>query len=71
MKQNDYWHEDELYDMDNVYNMERDENYAAADTSVWYTWHSKRNIVMKQWSAGLFLCRGRRLLWFHERDKDS
>jgi|GEM_PF-2739518 hypothetical protein len=37
MKQNDYWHEDELYDMDNVYNMERDENYAAADTSVWYT----------------------------------
>ncbi len=37
MKRHDYWYEDELYDLDNVYNVEKDENYSnTPDSSLWY-----------------------------------
>ena len=36
MKNNKHWNEEELYDLDNIYNMDPDDNYATADTSMWY-----------------------------------
>ena len=37
MRRRDNWSEEELYDLDNLYNMEPDENYATADSSTWYS----------------------------------
>lgn len=35
MKNLEEWYEEE-FDLDNMYNMDADENYATADTSIWY-----------------------------------
>ena len=40
MKNLEEWYEEE-FDLDNMYNMDADENYATADTSIWYNWPSK------------------------------
>ena len=40
MKNLEEWYEEE-FDLDNMYNMDADENYATADTSIWYNWPSQ------------------------------
>ena len=35
MKKMEEWYEEE-FDLDNMYNMDADENYANTDTSIWY-----------------------------------
>lgn len=37
MKHKENWSEEEFYELDNVYNMEPDENYATSESSVWYS----------------------------------